>query len=255
MDLDGLKARMRALGLGPAALATAEQAREGARLVPGGSGRTRIGGIPDLPPEAGWPVGHGRPLEFVAQVDLSELHRALPSALPPQGLLSFFLDQFEWGEIGGRVLYHDLSADAFQRRSPPPGPEVRRLFGLLKSREPVRLYREAPLRFERTLTLPDDGYAGIPDAEWDALGELRRELNEGHRLLGHAHPVQGAMEGDCASLTGIPATRWRLLLQIDTDEKNSDMMWGDAGTVYWWIPEEDAPAGRFDRVVVIAQCC
>jgi hypothetical protein len=245
---------MKQLGLGSAALAMADGARDGYRLVPGGPGRTRIGGLPDLPPETGWPVAQGRPLEFVAQIDLAELDRP-GRALPARGLLSVFLDEHDWGAIGGRVLHHDLPRDAFSRRSPPPGPERRRLFGLLKTRDPVRIFREAAMRLEPVLTLPDDGFPGVSRAEWDALGPLRTELNEGDRLLGHAHPVRGRHGGRLREPHGHPGRSLRLLLQIDTDEKHSDMMWGDVGTLYGWIPAEDAPAGRFDRVVTLAQCC
>jgi uncharacterized protein YwqG len=30
------------------------------------------------------------------------------------------------------------------------------------------------------------------------------------------------------------ATDWRLMLQLDSDETNSDMLWGDAGLHYWF---------------------
>jgi uncharacterized protein YwqG len=47
------------------------------------------------------------------------------------------------------------------------------------------------------------------------------------------------------------ATDWRLLLQIDS---NDDMMWGDAGMIYFWIPTASLRAGRFDDVWAILQC-
>jgi uncharacterized protein YwqG len=249
--------RNRLAAFGSAADALADRALPAVRLVPGGRGRSRLGGLPDLPPEAGWPQGHGRPMLFVAQIDLAELGAVAPAALPGGGLLSFFADLSKWLETGGRVLHHDLPADSFSRRSPPPGPENRSLFGLLKSHEPVRVYREAALSFEATTSLPDPGRVpGLPADREDELAAFVSGLNDGHRLLGHPYLIQNPMEEECAArLPGVPASDWRLLLQIGSDEKNSDMMWADNGMLYWWIPAADLPAGRFDRVQLLAQFC
>jgi uncharacterized protein YwqG len=46
---------------------------------------------------------------------------------------------------------------------------------------------------------------------------------------------------------------WRLLLQLDSDPA-LDVMWGDAGRIFFWIPE-DAPLGRrFDETWLSLQC-
>ena len=34
----------------------------------------------------------------------------------------------------------------------------------------------------------------------------------------------------------------------------ADVMWGDAGIIYFWIRESDARARRFDASWVILQC-
>jgi uncharacterized protein YwqG len=47
---------------------------------------------------------------------------------------------------------------------------------------------------------------------------------------------------------------WRLLLQLDTDN-DAGMMWGDTGTLYFWIREQDARAGDFSKIWMILQCC
>jgi uncharacterized protein YwqG len=60
-------------------------------------------------------------------------------------------------------------------------------------------------------------------------------------------------EGPRARALQAGARDWRLLLQLDTDE-DLGVMWGDAGTIYFWIREADAAACRFDQSWVILQC-
>ena len=49
------------------------------------------------------------------------------------------------------------------------------------------------------------------------------------------------------------ASDWMLLLQIDTDDDTA-MMWGDVGTIYYWIRKQDLVEGAFDRTWMILQC-
>ncbi len=49
------------------------------------------------------------------------------------------------------------------------------------------------------------------------------------------------------------AAEWMPLLNVDTDDEAS-WMWGDAGTLYYWIRRPDLLADRFDRVWMIFQC-
>ena len=94
-----------------------------------------------------------------------------------------------------------------------------------------------------------------------------------HKLLGHADIIQDSMELECQRVThGISCgnaesyqdprraeleagtAEWVLLLQLDSDEKNCDMMWGDCGRIYLWIRREDLQARRFARAHLILQC-
>lgn len=50
------------------------------------------------------------------------------------------------------------------------------------------------------------------------------------------------------------APNWRLLLQFDTDD-DLDVMWGDAGTIYYWVEEKKARAGNFANSWLVLQCC
>ena len=57
-----------------------------------------------------------------------------------------------------------------------------------------------------------------------------------------------------ATLDAEAARSWRLLLQVDTDDSHSDMMWGDNGCLYYWIRAEDLAARRFENTWMIMQC-
>ena len=51
----------------------------------------------------------------------------------------------------------------------------------------------------------------------------------------HCGTPEGYESPEAAQLVG----KWRLLLQLDSDD-DAGMMWGDEGTLYFWVPEADA---------------
>ena len=102
---------------------------------------------------------------------------------------------------------------------------------------------------------------------------MQDEYALSHKLLGHSENIQGDMELECQLVTnglycGDPsgyqdpraaaliagAADWVLLLQIDSDEDNCGMMWGDSGRIYLWIRREDLQARRFAQAHLILQC-
>src|SRR5262249_19626975 len=199
--------------------------------------------------------------------------------LPPTGLLSFFYDDRVWGfdpkDKGGfRVFYFDGTAEGLNRGAPPAIPPKKLLFGLVSHDKKVREYKGCALDFAPFLTLPDNfDTLGLPEEMSDQYYELLESLGGHHRLLGYSEPIQGEMELECELVTnglycgdsrGRKDSRakelektchhWRLLLQIDSDEENSDMMWGDAGRLYFLIKEEDLRQKRFDECWLISQC-
>jgi uncharacterized protein YwqG len=97
-------------------------------------GRSKLGGLPNLPPDIEWPCGHehfglkrGRiPLHFMAQIDCSELPRG-QTGLPASGLLYVFAnidDAADWMEHDPddyrRVIYAPRVAPDQPVRQPPP---------------------------------------------------------------------------------------------------------------------------------------
>jgi uncharacterized protein YwqG len=280
---DAWRALLEAEGLAPLVEDLTPHTRAAVRLstrpaehVP--LGHSRMGGTPDLPAGLAWPRRDGVPLAFVAQLNLQEVAQALPdSPLPGRGFLWFFYDTKSYpggyhpAHAGGAVvLYHDTAA----------------------ALEPGAPLADAPKGACFTFcTVEFESYRDIPD--WEPDGRLASRLTDeenveryleirsylahgmgdsSHKLLGYADPIQNAMELecqlvtqgiDCASPKGYDDPRakqlapgaadWRLLLQVDSDEKAS-MMWGDLGRVYYWIREADLRAARFDRTWTIFQC-
>ncbi|MGW0920655.1 YwqG family protein [Streptomyces sp. NPDC002755] len=241
----------------------------------------QLGGLPALPVASEWPAweGHG-PLSFVASIDCARLPKAaLDIDLPEAGALLFFYfdgqlndgealvlaeDRASW--TGVRVLY--VAADEkVAERGTPAG---------LKPYLAVQLTARA----EMTATEPwhprvRDAFApGAPVGNrydhpvcaqdfLDALWEFDEEV--GHQIGGHAHSVQNPVEIEVAEAVldgGVPwhdprlseeTDNWVLLAQFDSED-TADMMWGDAGVLYWLIRPEDLAERCFERAMVTWQC-
>ncbi|OON75989.1 YwqG family protein [Streptomyces tsukubensis] len=241
----------------------------------------RLGGLPALPADVPWPewAGHG-PLSFVASVDCAALPSdSLDIPFPSEGSLAFFyfdgsldgglalVGPSEPGsEDGSRVIHIPASAAAFERPAP----------------EGLTAYPEVPLTARRTHSAAQSDHPlvaalfadGAPSAVGydhpvasedfaDALWEL--EGDTCHAIGGYADPVQGPVELEIAKgalgeavewedpAVYEEAGAWTLLAQFDTDD-DADMMWGDAGVLYWLIRPTDLAELRFDRARFTWQC-
>jgi uncharacterized protein YwqG len=255
------------------------------QVLPGAS---KFGGSPDVPANFVWPESAGgkkpEPMEFVAQVRLSDLPKPFPETLPASGLLSFFN---HWK--GGRIFYFSEETRLQRTQAPfarvEPAPSgfwntLRSGLGLAAS--PRRIYRSASLRFEPALS-PADGNSSmseqlhLSESDSETYMELCEEWRGGgladdvrHQMFGHADPIQGEMELGCdfqrlgqeerwdspRERYLAAARNWVLLLQVDSDdgENGPGWMWGDGGKVYFWIHRDDLAAGAFNRAIAIEQC-
>ena len=212
----------------------------------------------------------GKPLSFLACVDLSSLSKTLPQPwLPSSGHLLFFYDAENqpWGfdpkDRGGWAVMP--AGDEQRAASAPMAESLRRHY----------------IDFRRIDTYPswerpEVEALALTDAEAESLAALQDSSYGGlprHQAGGLASPVQGdQMELECQLVSngvycGDPAgydspkaralrsgaKDWRLLLQIDSDD-DLGVMWGDGGTLYFWIKESDALSGRFENCWVVLQC-
>lgn len=241
-------------------------------------GRSKLGGKPDAPPNFIWPTKDEKPLSFIAQINLGDVPAIEGAQLPNSGLLSFFYNNEVWGfdpkDKGGfQVFYFENELDHLKAHQPPPAKTEKKLFGIFSKSVAVLEYSSCPLSAELALTLPYE-LKGITlsEEETDKYCELLETIGGHHRLLGHAEPIQSEMELECELVanglycgdsTGYRDPRskklekssanWKLLLQIDSDD-NAEMMWGDAGRLYFWIRAEDLANRHFCNCWMISQC-
>ncbi len=272
---------LRANGFEDVASAAENASRPCFRLVPAAeedvSPRSRLGGAPDLPDIALWPLWEGVPLAFLGQIDLGELAELNPDTpLPKEGLLSFFYDadQRTWGfkpedRESWRVLYFPQPFQPVAINEWPAGlPEQ-------------GCYPLASMFIESGESLPDDliddflaGKGPREAAMLEDIMDQYQQCYEGaaHQVLGYPYTIQGDMRLECQLVsnglycgdeTGYKDPRakdlepgaadWRLLFQLDSDDR-AGMMWGDMGTLYFWIKDQDLAAKRFDQVWMVLQC-
>lgn len=242
-------------GLGPVADRLRGLARPSIRLravardddeIPIGS--SKLGGEPDLADGSEWPSWEGKPLSFLAQLDLEEVAPFdLERLLPTTGRLLFFYDAAgqPWGGQAAdrgrwRVLWNP-AGEALVRTAPPD------------VLPPVLELASRVVRLEVELTLPaldrattSRGLDVKRDAllvEWTDRHFPTPEHTKTHRLLGHADVIQGEIEIELGD-------DWTLLLQLDSE----DVSWGDAGRLYFWIRRDDLARGSFAEIAFRLQC-
>lgn len=233
-----------------------------------------LGGSPLLPPGVEWPVWNGKRLTFLARLSMAEMAtvRAIPW-LQNSGALLFFYDTDSqpWGfdpvHRGGAAVLAVPDA-------PLLGPEEDVTIG--EGRLPRQFVGFTPIMSLPSWERPEVQELELSEEELELLDELTSRPFGGapkHQVGGHPTPIQGdQMEVECQLAShGIPvgdpsgylgpaaeelklgAAEWRLLLQLDSDDQ-LDLMWGDGGKIYFWVPEAAARRGDFTATWLILQC-
>ena len=234
-------------------------------------GRSFLGGSPMSGSEIEWPCRSRKPLTFLASIHLPSLREAYEFEwLPATGCLLFFFDAEEqpWG-------FDPKDGDGWAVIHVPEGS------GVVIPSERQQEVRHQYVEFRRIDTLPswerpDVQTLNLSYSEADALCEIAAAVYgdaAAHQVGGYPDPVQGdGMElecqlvsngiycGDAAGYQSPEAKRledgakdWKLLLQMASDD-DLDVMWGDVGNLYFWIREQDARDGHFERVWTVLQC-
>jgi uncharacterized protein YwqG len=241
---------------------------------PGKTPMSRLGGNPDVPGRFEWPVGD-RPLDFLLQLNLSELRNMeMARLLPRAGVLSFFYDLqaqpwgFELADKDRFRVYHFAETSTFVQRSHPEGKarlDDRCLDFFPRISVPHPRSQAGDLLEIRASMTPDemDKYAEFAASYERRQGPPMSDAN--HHFLGYSENIQNDMQlqahlvsngagagGPIAEELKEGASDWVLLLQLDSDP-SANLNWGDAGMLYFWIPRQDLRDKRFDRVWAILQ--
>lgn len=229
-----------------------------------------------MPRDFVWPTWKGKPQSFLAQIDLSAIPaEARTDGLPSAGLLSFFYsaEQDTWGfdpknRGSWRVTFFDKPADAQEQPFPKNLPKAARFTEVPVALLPIQTYPD--LQDDRVAAL------GLDDPDEEAYDTLRNGVfgnRPAHQLWGYPIPIQGndmdlecqlASHGIyCGDSSGYESPQraalekdrgdWLLLLQLDSDD-DANMMWGDAGRLYFWITKSDLARRDFSKVWMILQC-
>jgi len=236
-------------------------------------GASKDGGLPDLPPDLAWPEFKGLPQSFIAQFRLSEVRPYdIEGVLPSEGMLWFFYDakQENYGEDpqdrgAWQVLFREGDLTNLQHTSAP-----------IKLPAESR-FKACSVHFASEITLSQVPQMEIANYDWseeelekyeDVMTRLTPPDQRAfcHRLLGHPYLIQEDMRVQCQLVShgivdkGNPATQelkraamdWRLLLQVDTDERIG-MRWGSTGMLYYWVTSADMQARRFETAWLVMQ--
>lgn len=234
-------------------------------------GASQLGGEPCVPANFSWPHHGEQPLTFVAGLDLSHIQAVQPTPwLPLEGKLLFFYDAQKkpWGfdpeEKEGWSVIHIPSSECALMQ--PEGLKALPLQTV--SFEPMQSFPSA--LHERVKALGLD--ASQQESASKYLEKLRPRSPH-HQVFGWAVSNHDPhMENECAMASaGIycgdaklldhpdairarqGASDWRLLLTLDSDYSLSSI-WGDVGSLFFWVREQDAAAGRFNEAWVVLQC-
>ena len=118
----------------------------------------------------------------------------------------------------------------------------------------------------------DDSIDGLIEDD-DSDNYMEASGGSDNQILGYANCVQGTMELECQLVTNglycgdstgyedprskeleVGKSDWVLLLQIDSEEDKTGMMWGDCGRIYFWIKKQDLADKQFDKTWCVLQC-
>ena len=248
-------------------------------------GSSRLGGWPDLPVGHKWPQWQDRPMSFLAQINLSEVHAVNPGVrLPATGLLLFFMGcesaTFEDDTFGIETYIVDVLLGS--KRNHRGGWQViyaaeddeleRMVFeGTIKP----QLFQPCQVRFQVvSKSLPDEDSVAyerlrLSDEQRDDYNEVLDLVtveNPDNQLMGFPELIQfsppelycaGVISGRPANAFADPesedylalqeqACDWTLLLQLNSDD-NPDFLWGDGGHLYFYGQRDQMINGQFDE--------
>ncbi len=234
-------------------------------------GSSKIGGKPHLENSQKWPKNeNNKSLSFIAQLNFEEVSQLDKSdLLPKKGIASFFYcaDQEVWGfdpkDINRfKVLFTENNKELSVIEFP-------------SDIEEHSIFNPNEIKFNSSLSIPTWQEDSIEDLIEEDDSDNYCEISSGsdNQILGYANPIQNTMELECQLVTnglfcgdstGYEDPKreqlekgkedWVLLLQIDSEDNKTGMMWGDSGRIYFWIKKQDLLKKDFGKTWCILQC-
>jgi uncharacterized protein YwqG len=243
---------------------------------------SKAGGHPYLPKISDYPLNQaGRPLHFLAQLNLRELPK-VPD-FPERGILSFFIDlnddvfgmNFDQkdDQAGFRVLFFEdveeneelLTTDFSSIDEDRSNCEYDVLEGgeyRIQGRASSMFNSTGDHRFDELIGESSlDYFEGLAEQEmpegYEEVDDLYNDYSnpEGgvhHQMGGYPYFTQMDPREDGSEYD-------TLLFQLDSDYDKSNgkyaVIWGDVGICNFFINESDLKALRFDRILFNWDCC
>ncbi len=236
---------------------------------------SKFGGLPDVPKDFKWPFFNGRPLSFIAQINMKELKKnKLPLFFHKKGLLYFFWDtnnvfskeKFLYPHKIDYQNNENLKEYSFENKIAKPF-----------------IFDEARLDFYQYFSLPSGNFIlesyyqnGLDmDEHFELLEEIENEVynreDKQHQILGHPQAIQSDVEYCWAiqyldfNLCSLSkekmimakniVEKFELLLQIDFSDENINF--SDCGSVdaklYFGLKKENTKKFEIGKASLIYQ--
>lgn len=204
---------------------------------------SKFGGVPYRPKGTAWPMTtSGKPLSFLAQIDLGEANRnGVLTDLPRHGLLQFFLDDTEAKVIYWPQIVHDEAAltheiphfdDTYQDEMFNP-PE--HAMGFVTDTE-IPSSLDTLMQFAE----PKNAHTGIGE-DYQQAEYSTKVQPSGHRLRGYPMVINTYLN---------PTENWQLLFQFDGDDYGGQVFGGNAlgGWLGFFVRGSDLQKLDFSKV-------
>ena len=243
-------------------------------------GSSKIGGKPDLPRSFEWfrynIDGESVPLSFIAQINLSEAAEYdKDGVLPKKGMLYFFYEfsSMTWGydpkDAGSARVYLYEGDEELVRTEFPK--DLSEEYFVPESAVKLSAKKCIPSYEELTDEISREGFAEYDDAAVELGFDPERDTEEIFKLLGYADIIQGDMRYECEAVSRgfylgnapkideetnreilAAQNEWVLLAQFGT--LSDELMFGDCGSIYYYIRKDDLAEKRFDKAWLVLQC-
>lgn len=234
--------------------------------------QSKIGGEPYLPLDTAYPVdSNGNPLALLAQFNFAEIP-SLPN-FPDQGILQFYIaaDDLYGMNFDDQQQQSDFKVLYFEQVIADPS-QLKQDFSELEFNEDTYLPFTGQYSIEFNLTsqpisLGDFAFApkilGVEelydfedrfeggDFEDDFIEPYDEVASaSGHRLGGYPYFTQTDPRHYNEKVQD-----YILLFQLDTDDAENEIMWGDSGVGNFFIHPEDLKNRDFSKVLYNWDCC